>query len=41
MLYGCCVFVQSKSCGKNDKENFERVEATEIFIYKEVVETFS
>ena len=31
MLYGCCVFIQSKCRGKNDEENFQRVGIFEIF----------
>jgi hypothetical protein len=33
-LSRCGIFLQSKSCGKNNKENLERVEFIEIFICK-------
>ena len=32
MLYGRCVFIQSKPCGKNDEEEFEEVGGIKIFI---------
>jgi hypothetical protein len=38
VLSGCGIFLQSKSCGKNNKENFEGVECIEIFICKRLGE---
>jgi hypothetical protein len=32
MLYGCGIFFQSKSYGKDDEENFKGVERIEVFI---------
>jgi hypothetical protein len=34
VLSRCGIFLQSKSCGKNNKENLEGMEFIEIFICK-------
>jgi hypothetical protein len=38
VLSGCGIFLQSKSCRKNNKENLVRIECIKIFIYKGVGE---
>jgi hypothetical protein len=36
VLSGCGIFLQSKSCRKNNKENLEGMGCVKIFIYKGV-----